>query len=78
MVYQLIMFGVSDRYEPSPLYTTLADGSKVELVPDAWSYVYAIAVGLPLFIAVLSVPFIYHYCAEKRIKTRNLGTRYRY
>lgn len=72
------MFGLSDRYEPSPVYTSLADGSKAEVVPDAWSYVYAVAVGLPLFMGLLSLPFIYHYCTDKPIKTRNLGSRYRY
>ena len=75
MLYQLIMFGLSDRYEPSPVYTTLADGSKAELGADVWSYIYAVAVGLPLFVAVLSVPFIYHYCTDKPIKTRNLASK---
>jgi hypothetical protein len=76
MLYNLITVGLSDRYEPSPVYTVLPDGSKAEIGPDVWAYVYAVAIGLPVFIAVLSVPFIYHYCFDK--KKVNRGSRYRY
>ena len=76
MLYHLISVGLSDRYEPSPIYTILPDGSKVEVGPDALSYLFAVAVGLPVFVAVLSVPFIYHYCFDK--KKVNRVHRYRY
>jgi hypothetical protein len=76
MVYPLIIFGLSDRYEASPLYTTLPDGSKAEIVPDASAYVFAIVVGIPLFVSVLAVPFIYHYCFDKKNTIR--GSRRRY
>lgn len=75
MLYNLISVGLSDRYEPSPIYTVLPDGSKVEVSADPLSYVYAVVVGLPLFIAVLSVPFIYHYCVDKK---QNRNPKYRY
>jgi len=54
----------------------LPDGSKIEVGPDVSSYLFAVAVGLPVFIAVLSVPFIYHYCFDKKKVIR--GSRYRY
>jgi hypothetical protein len=76
MLYPLVMFGVSDRFEPSPIYTMMPDGSRAEVSADPLSYVYAVAVGLPLFVAVLSVPFIYHYCFDK--KNAGRGSRRRY
>jgi len=67
----------SDRYEPSPVYTLLPDGSTAEVEPNLTSYIYATMVGIPVFIVVMSIPFIYHYCIDlKKTKHKHNWTKY--
>ena len=54
----------SDKDEPSPIYTTLADGSKVEIMFDFKSYAIAISIGIPLFILIVAIHFYIRYLYE--------------
>lgn len=66
MFYITPVFTISDRDEPSPVYTTLANGNKVEVGTDAVSYIIAAFSGLTLFAFILIIPY---FC---KIKLRNL------
>jgi hypothetical protein len=65
----VVISAYSDKHEPSPIYTTLADGSKVEIMFDLKSYAIAISIGIPLFLLMVaihfSIRFVYEVYQEK-------------
>jgi hypothetical protein len=50
---------LSDRREAIALF-------KNEGNVDIYSYVYGFVIGMPIFMVIMLIPFVYHYCVDEK------------